>query len=256
MPDDTTVIDPSGLTAQENYRLLTGCVVPRPIAWVTSVGRDGAANLAPFSAFTMVSNDPPMVGINIGRRGGGFKDTARNIAERGSTSSTSPDGSTGERSTSRGGPSPGVDEAELLGLATEPSDVVSVPRLATARVSLECRLARVVEFGRAGAQFTVGEVVRFHVLSSALDGLKIDTAMIDPASRLAGPTYGRLGNVERLGDAPSGARGRGTVDGAGLRGSAVRAERPGDRGRGTPECREFDALGVDVEHVAGAQERE
>lgn len=202
MPDDMTVIDPSGLSAQENYRLLTGCVVPRPIAWVTSVSRDGAANLAPFSAFTMVSNDPPMVGINIGRREGEFKDTARNIAERGEYVVNIP-GWEHWRDVHESGEvhPPGVDEAEILGLGTEPSDVVSVPRLATARVSLECRLARVVEFGRAGAQFTVGEVVRFHVLSSALDGLKIDTAMIDPASRLAGPTYGRLGNVERLGRA-------------------------------------------------------
>ncbi|WP_234003829.1 flavin reductase family protein [Nocardiopsis sp. SBT366] len=205
MPDDMTVIDPSGLSAQENYRLLTGCVVPRPIAWVTSVSRDGAANLAPFSAFTMVSNDPPMVGINIGRREGEFKDTARNIAERGEYVVNIP-GWEHWRDVHESGEvhPPGVDEAEILGLGTEPSDVVSVPRLATARVSLECRLARVVEFGRAGAQFTVGEVVRFHVLSSALDGLKIDTAMIDPASRLAGPTYGRLGNVERIGHAPRG----------------------------------------------------
>ncbi|WP_247665767.1 flavin reductase family protein [Nocardiopsis sp. B62] len=205
MPDDMTVIDPSGLSAQENYRLLTGCVVPRPIAWVTSVSRDGAANLAPFSAFTMVSNDPPMVGINIGRREGEFKDTARNIAERGEYVVNIP-GWEHWRDVHESGEvhPPGVDEAEILGLGTEPSDVVSVPRLATARVSLECRLARVVEFGRAGAQFTVGEVVRFHVLSSALDGLKIDTAMIDPASRLAGPTYGRLGNVERFGHAPRG----------------------------------------------------
>ncbi|MBR8741625.1 flavin reductase family protein [Nocardiopsis sp. MG754419] len=200
MPDATTTIDPSGLSAQENYRLLTGCVVPRPIAWVSSVGRDGAANLAPFSAFTMVSNDPPMVGINIGRREGGFKDTARNIAERGEYVVNIP-GWEQWREVHESGEvhPPDVDEAEVLGLAMTPSEVVDVPRLASARVSLECRLARVVEFGRAGAQFTVGEVVRFHVLASALDGLKIDTTMIDPASRLAGPTYGRIGRVERLG---------------------------------------------------------
>ncbi|GLU49925.1 flavin reductase family protein [Nocardiopsis ansamitocini] len=206
MPDDEmTAIDPEGLSAQENYRLLTGCVVPRPIAWVTSVGRDGAANLAPFSAFTMVSNEPPMVGINIGRRSGAFKDTARNIAERGEYVVNIP-GWEQWTDVHRSGDvhPPDVDEAELLGLETVPSDVVGVPRLAAARVSLECRLARVVEFGRAGAQFTVGEIVRFHVLSSALDGLKIDTTAIDPAARLAGPTYGRLGSVERFGSVEPG----------------------------------------------------
>jgi flavin reductase (DIM6/NTAB) family NADH-FMN oxidoreductase RutF len=204
MAEGMTVIDPSGLSAQENYRLLTGCVVPRPIAWVTSVGRDGTANLAPFSAFTMVSNDPPMVGINIGRRDGEFKDTARNIAERGEYVVNIPGWEQWRQVHASGDAHPpDVDEAELLGLATERSEVVSVPRISSARVSLECRLARVVEFGRAGAQFTVGEVVRFHVLSSALDGLKIDTAAIDPASRLAGPSYGRLGRVERFGGASS-----------------------------------------------------
>ncbi|MGW9350169.1 NADH-FMN oxidoreductase RutF, flavin reductase (DIM6/NTAB) family [Nocardiopsis flavescens] len=199
VPGEMTAIDPAGLSGPENYRLLTGCVVPRPIAWVTSVAGDGTANLAPFSAFTMVSNDPPMVGINIGRRDGGFKDTARNIAERGEYVVNIP-GWELWRDVHRSGEvhPPEVDEAALLGLATVPADVVGVPRLAAARVSLECRLARVVEFGRAGAQFTVGEVVRFHVLSSALDGLKIDTAAIDPASRLAGPTYARLGGIERV----------------------------------------------------------
>ncbi|MEK7438671.1 MAG: flavin reductase family protein, partial [Pseudomonadota bacterium] len=61
------------------YKLLTGIVVPRPIAWVTTLSPDGGVNLAPFSAFTFVSNKPPMLGINIGRKAGIMKDTANNI---------------------------------------------------------------------------------------------------------------------------------------------------------------------------------
>lgn len=204
MPHEMTAIDPSGMTAAQNYRLLTGCVVPRPIAWVTSLSGEGVANLAPFSAFTMVSNLPPMVGINIGRRDGEFKDTARNIAERGEYVVNIP-GWEHHELVHRSGDvhEPDVDEAELLGLETVPSDIVSVPRLAEARISLECRLSRVVEFGRAGAQFTVGEIVRFHVMESAIDGLKVDTATIDPAFRLAGPTYARLGSTHRLAPTPS-----------------------------------------------------
>ena len=71
------------LGADAAYKLLTGVVVPRPIAWVTTISTAGVVNLAPFSAFTFVSNKPPMVGINVGRKAGQLKDTARNIHETG-----------------------------------------------------------------------------------------------------------------------------------------------------------------------------
>ncbi|GAA1942375.1 flavin reductase family protein [Nocardioides hwasunensis] len=194
-----TTIDPAGLSAAQCYQLLTGVVVPRPIAWVTSTGPDGALNLAPFSAFTMVSNMPPMVGINIGLRDGEPKDTSRNIEARGEYVVNIAGWEHHHAVHESGLPyPPGVDEAHELGLATTASDVVSVPRLVDARVSLECRLSQVVEFGRAGARFTVGEVVRFHVATDALDGFKIDTATLDPLARVAGPTYTRIGSVERL----------------------------------------------------------
>src|ERR1700726_1610973 len=72
-------IDPSDLSAEHAYRLITGIVVPRPIAWVTSVSGSGVVNLAPFSAFTFVSPKPPMLAISIGRKAGIYKDTAHNI---------------------------------------------------------------------------------------------------------------------------------------------------------------------------------
>lgn len=204
MTSTKTAIDPAGLTAAQCYQLLTGVVVPRPVAWVTSASPEGVLNLAPFSAFTMVSNAPPMVGINIGLRDGEPKDTSRNIEARGEYV-VNIAGWDHHAAVHESGLAfaPGVDEAEELGLVTVPSDVVSVPRLAEARVSLECRLSRVVEFGRAGARFTVGEVVRFHVASEAIDGYKIDTATLDPVARVAGPTYTRIGTVERLGGVPT-----------------------------------------------------
>ena len=63
------------------YKLLTGCVVPRPIAWITSVSGAGVVNLAPFSCYTIACTDPPMLGVSIGPRGAGLKDTSRNILE-------------------------------------------------------------------------------------------------------------------------------------------------------------------------------
>ncbi len=75
-------IDPAPLQPQDIYRLLTGIVVPRPIAWVTTISKNGIINLAPFSCFTFVSSNPPMVGINVGLRAGDEKDTGRNILEQ------------------------------------------------------------------------------------------------------------------------------------------------------------------------------
>lgn len=196
---DHVAIDAAALDANAAYRLLTGVVVPRPIAWITSVSEDGELNLAPFSAFTMVANRPPMVGINIGLRAGRRKDTARNIAQRGEYVVNIPSWEFRHAVHESGRPwDPAIDEADLLGLRTVPSDVVGPPRLADVPVSLECRLAKVVVFGREGAEFTVGEVVRFHVRSDLLADGKIDTVELDPAARLAGPTYGRLGDVDTL----------------------------------------------------------
>src|SRR5439155_11778429 len=75
-------IDPAYLDAETAYRLITGVVVPRPIAWVTSLSATGVLNLAPFSAFTFVSQKPPMLTISVGRKGATFKDTAHNILAR------------------------------------------------------------------------------------------------------------------------------------------------------------------------------
>ena len=74
-------IDPGDLGAERIYRLMTGIVVPRPIAWVTSLSRKGVLNLAPFSAFTFVSQKPPMLAISVGRKGPDYKDTAHNILD-------------------------------------------------------------------------------------------------------------------------------------------------------------------------------
>ena len=74
-------IDPSDLGAERLYRLMTGIVVPRPIAWVTSLSAKGVLNLAPFSAFTFVSQKPPMLAISVGRKAGVWKDTAHNILD-------------------------------------------------------------------------------------------------------------------------------------------------------------------------------
>jgi flavin reductase (DIM6/NTAB) family NADH-FMN oxidoreductase RutF len=77
----TTRLDPAGQDAEKIYRPMTGIVVPRPIAWVTSLSSGGVLNLAPFSAFTFVAQKPPMLAIGVGRKGAIYKDTAHNILD-------------------------------------------------------------------------------------------------------------------------------------------------------------------------------
>ena len=189
----------SELSPEATYRLLSGIVVPRPIAWVTTLSPEGVVNLAPFSCFTFVSNKPPLIGINVGRKGPKRKDTGANVHARGEfvvhIGSASQMEAIHESSAEH---APDVSEAELLGLATLPSDAIGVPRLADAPVSMECRLHRVIEFGATGAEFIVGEVLVFHVREGLLRNGKIDTRELDPVCRIGGPNYATLGPIVTL----------------------------------------------------------
>ena len=184
------------LDPQQTYKLLTGVVVPRPIAWICSRSPAGVLNLAPFSAFTFVSTKPPLLGVNVGRKAGVRKDTGHNIHAIGEYVVHIGDVSLVQAiHESAVEHAPDVSEVELLGLQTAPSDRVSVPRLTAPPVAMECRLHRAIEFGDTGAEFIVGEVLVFHVREGLLRDGKIDSSVLDPVCRLAGPNYASLGRV-------------------------------------------------------------
>ena len=187
-------IDPVGA-----YKLLSGAVVPRPIAWVTTLSEVGVVNLAPFSCFTFLSSDPPTLGFLVGPRRGDLKDTARNIrflpqfvvhiadvplleALHASADEFLPEES----------------EAEKLNLKLLPSEYVQVPRIAVAPVALECVHDQTVKVGRVGTEFIIGEVKVFHVRDELYVDGKIDSAALSPIARLAGPTYCALGEIVRM----------------------------------------------------------
>ncbi|MCW5746971.1 MAG: flavin reductase family protein [Alphaproteobacteria bacterium] len=181
------------------YKLMTGIVVPRPIAWVTTLSPDGIVNLAPFSAFTFVSTDPPMLGFNVGRRDGAVKDTARNIGANGEFVVHIADETLMEPlHLSADDFPPEIGEAAALGLAVEPSTMVAVPRLAAAPIAMECVFSQSVHFGRAGAEFFVGEVRIFHIRDGLCTHGKVDTAALRPLARLAGPSYGGIGGIRHV----------------------------------------------------------
>lgn len=191
-----TEIDPKTLAAEEAYKLLTGIVVPRPVAWVTTLSVTGSVNLAPFSAFTFVSPKPPMLAISVGRRAGVFKDTARNILASEEYVVHIADQSLIEpmHLSSIEHP-PHISEVEELGLATTPSMRVKPPRLAAAPIAMECRLRHCIEFGETRSRLLVGEVVLFHFRDGLVKGGKIDTKELDPVCRLGGPRYATLGDI-------------------------------------------------------------
>lgn len=189
----------SSLDPQQTYKLMTGVVVPRPIAWITTLSERGVVNLAPFSCFTFVSNKPPMVGINIGRKAGVRKDTGANIHALGEFVVHVTDEDLLEPMHLSAIEHPAdVSEVELLGLETRPSDLVRVPRLAAAPVSMECRLHQIIPFGDTGAEFYVGEVLKFHIRDELYENGKVDTTKLRPVCRLGGPNYSKLGEIVHM----------------------------------------------------------
>ncbi|RQH14268.1 flavin reductase family protein [Bradyrhizobium sp. RP6] len=192
-------IDPTELGAERIYRLMTGIVVPRPIAWVTSLSRSGVLNLAPFSAFTFVSQKPPMLAISVGRKGADYKDTAHNILDIEEyvihIADTPLMSAVHDSSVEH---PPEISEVEHLGLETLSCDLVKVRRLAAAPVAMECRFRQCLEFGDAKSRLIVGEVVMFHLRDGLVNDGKVETKALDPIARIGGPRYARLGEIVTL----------------------------------------------------------
>ena len=192
-------IDPAYLDSETAYRLITGIVVPRPIAWVTSLSGGGVLNLAPFSAFTFVSPKPPMLAISVGRKGGLYKDTAQNILNNEEyvvhIADSTLMNAVHESSTEH---PPDVSEVEELRLSTLPGERTKVPRLAAAPIAMECRFRQCLEFGETRSRLIVGEVLVFHIRDGLLNNGKIETEALDPIARIAGPRYARLGEIVTL----------------------------------------------------------
>jgi flavin reductase (DIM6/NTAB) family NADH-FMN oxidoreductase RutF len=193
--------------SQENvYKLLVGIVVPRPIAWVTTLSEQGQVNLAPFSCYTFVCSDPPILAINIGRRGGAMKDTARNIARAQEfVVNVVQEEAIGPMHASSAECPADVSETQALGLPTCPSVQVRPPRLDCSPINLECKLERIIELGRQRNNLILGEVVQFRIRDDIIRDGKIDVTRLRPLARLGGPHYASLGEVMTMAPAALGA---------------------------------------------------
>ncbi len=179
------------------YKLLSGAVVPRPIAWISSLALNGAVNLAPFSCYTFVSTVPPLLAISCGRKPGTIKDTVANAVRTGEfvVNVASYEMLDALHASSAEYPVD-VSEADILGVALADSCGIGTPRVARAAASMECRTVDVIDFGAQRTQLLIGEVVWFHVRDDCYTNGRIDTAALNPIARIGGPNYARLGPVD------------------------------------------------------------
>ena len=178
----------SDLSADDRYKLLTGAVTPRPIAWVTSLSSSGVVNAAPYSFFNVVAASPPLIVLGLMRRpDGSYKDTCRNIIESGEfvvNLVTRADIDT-MNLTSIDAPAD-RGEIELAGIKTLASTVVSPPRIATSPVNLECRLFQRIDASEAST-VVLGEVVAFHIADDRVNADKhVDAPALDLIARMHG----------------------------------------------------------------------
>jgi flavin reductase (DIM6/NTAB) family NADH-FMN oxidoreductase RutF len=194
------IIDPAQLDTVSVYKLLVGAVVPRPIAWVSSRSREGVLNLAPFSFFTVASREPPMLALSIGPRTGGEsypKDTLSNLREQQQfvINIVSVELANAMHETSINHP-PEVDEFERAGVTPLNCEVVEVPRVGEAKISMECSVEHMLKLG--SDYLVIGRMLRYHVVDELLSEGRIDLKKLDPLGRMAG----NFTRIETLFDLP------------------------------------------------------
>ena len=187
-------IDPAQLDRRAAYKLMISLVVPRPIAWVSTLSPGGSANLAPFSYFNGISSQPPILMIAVGARRGERKDTWRNIERTGEfvVNIVVPELVDAMVASSGEFPS-GVDEFAQAGVTPTPSARVKPPRIAESPVNMECALERIVEV--AGTALILGRVLLYQVREDLLEGGSVNPSRLKPVGRLGGDFYALLGEV-------------------------------------------------------------
>jgi len=178
----------SDLSPGKRYHILSSLVVPRPIAWVTTLNENGSVNAAPFSYFNLMGDDPPLAVLGIGQRpGGGTKDSFRNIRRSREFVINIVTEENAELMNLCATDFPeGVSEVAEIGLATEPSTLVKPPRLSAAPAQIEAREVQTVLIGHT--QVTIGELLAVHIRDEFIDAknLRVHTEKMHIIGRLQG----------------------------------------------------------------------
>lgn len=177
-------IDPTQIPANEAYHLLTALVVPRPIAWVSTLSPTGVRNLAPHSYFNAISSDPLIVHFTST----GIKDSLVNARNTGEfvINVVSRDLVEEMNLTAANFP-PDEDEFSWAGLESAPSKMVKPPRVAAAKAALECRVEQILQLGNGSMVF--GEVLSIVIDETTMRDGRVDPSLLSPIGRLGGSTY-------------------------------------------------------------------
>ena len=190
------IVDPGSTDHTSVYKLLIGSVVPRPIAFVSTIDSEGAFNAAPFSFFTVASSNPPVLVFTVGNRAtvDPRKDTLRNITTaREFVVNIVSEEFAQKMNLCAGDYPPEVDEFEISGLTPIPSDLVKAPRVAESHINMECRLLYTISMSSLvnGGNLVLGEVVRFHIDDAYFSNFRIDQDKLRAIGRMAGNSYTR-----------------------------------------------------------------
>ena len=193
-------INPKEVTQRDLYKLIIGSIVPRPIAFVSTIGKDGSTNLAPYSFFNGVSSNPPCVMFSVGVPSSGEKkDTLKNIEEtKEFVINSSNEWLLDPLVYSAANYPYGVSEIEETGLTAISGKIVSAPRIKEAAVQLECRLHKIVEIGDGSpgsASIVFGEIVYAHVDEECYEDGRINFEKYRAIGRLGGYQYGTIGEI-------------------------------------------------------------
>ena len=188
--------DPGTLEPPARYRLLIGTILPRPIAWISSVSAEGVANLAPYSFFAGVTAHPPTLVVGVAKRRGVVKDTARNLLETGEAVVHIAHRALAEAMVATSADvAPEVDEFDLAKLPRAPARHVRPVRLADARIAFECRVVNHLEVGSQAADVFFLEAVWIHVADEILAGDLPDPTKLDAVGRLGGAEYCAVADI-------------------------------------------------------------
>jgi len=192
-------IIPANLNKRDSHELLMSAILPRPIAFVSTVGEDGIYNVAPFSCFAPIGMKPALVCLQISwKRDGRKKDTLMNIEFTKDFVVNAVDECIAEAMNQASADYPSnADEFKEVGLTALKSDLVKAPKVGESPINMECKLTEILEFGEVptGGHVVIGEVVLVHVKDELWSGDQIDISKWKPIGRLGGQLYCRMTDI-------------------------------------------------------------
>lgn len=192
-------INPKDISETGIFKILKGTIIPRPIAFVTTISEEKVVNGAPFSYFNIVAPNPPMISLSIQRVNGELKDTAKNIYKTNEFVVHVVDRDNVEKINETAATLPyNQSELELAKLTQVKSEKISVPGVKESKVRMECKLVKAIPLGDEDpvCDLFIGEVVQFHLDEAVYeDNGRIDAEALNPVSRLAGAEYAKIGEL-------------------------------------------------------------